>query len=62
MPTKPRLVFVVVGEPTAANPLAAFKQCVQEIPGNEAYLLRGRQCADCGLVELEATEAVTWPL
>jgi len=60
-PWEPLLLFVVSGAPTATNPLTAFKQGIQDVPQNEAYLLRGRRCAACGVVELVATERTNWP-
>lgn len=58
--TEPRVVFVVPGEPTATNPLAAFRQGIEGVRQNQAYLMHGRRCAACGTVELVATEQTSW--
>jgi len=49
-----RLVFVVPGERTAANPVAAFKQGLREAAANDTYVLKGYRCPACGRVELVA--------
>lgn len=59
--SQPRLAFVVRGEPTSLNPLKAFQQGVDQSPQDEAYLLEGRRCIDCGAVELTANEKTAWP-
>ena len=59
-PGGPKLVFVVPGQPTAANPIAAFRQGLQGERANEAYLLRGHRCPSCGSVELLAMETIPW--
>ena len=59
-PSEARLVIVVPGEATSANPLRAFRQGLDDAKQNEAYVLRGRRCTNCGAVELFATEAITW--
>lgn len=58
---KARLLFVVPGEATSKNPLLAIQQGLHEAPKNEAYLLHGRHCTTCGVVELIATERTVWP-
>lgn len=57
---EPRLAFVVPGEPTAANPMTAFKQGIEDVKRSEAFLLCGMRCAECGAVELFATERTDW--
>ena len=57
---EPRLVFVVPGTPTSANPVTAFRQGMASEPGERAYLLRGYRCPRCGMVELAATESITF--
>lgn len=51
-----RLVFVVPGEETSANPLRAFEQGLHNAQTNETYILRGYRCPNCGTVELRAIE------
>lgn len=58
--SEPQLVLIVPGEPTAANPIRAFKQGLEETPDSRAYLLRGHRCSACGKVELSATEETDW--
>ena len=53
---KPRFLFVIPGEPTSLNPLVAFKQGLEQAPEDDVYVLTGRRCVQCGLVELFATE------
>jgi hypothetical protein len=53
---EPKLVFVVPGEPTAANPIQAFKQGLKGVQANQVYLIRGYRCPACGTVELIAEE------
>ena len=53
---RPRLVFVVPGTPTSANPAKALRQGLADEPAAHGYLLRGRRCTRCGFVELYATE------
>jgi len=50
----PRLVFVVPGTPTSANPIKAFAQGLADDPSSQAYLMTGRRCSRCGFVELYA--------
>ena len=52
----PRLIFVVPGQPTSGNPIKAFQQGRHGEQGDAAYLLHGRRCPGCGLVELLATD------
>ena len=59
-PWKPRLVFVVPGQATSVNPLRALQQGLQEARQNQAYLLRGYRCTNCGAVELVAAERTDW--
>jgi hypothetical protein len=59
-PGGPKLVFVVPGERTSANPIKAFQQGLQGDLANQAYLLRGKRCPACGLVELVAVDPVAW--
>jgi hypothetical protein len=56
----PKLVFVVPGEQTLANPIKAVKQGLDEAPTNVAYLLRGYRCPSCGIVELIALDETPW--
>ena len=53
---KPRLVFVVPGEPTSPNPVEAFKQGLADEPANESFWIRGQRCSRCGFLELFAME------
>jgi hypothetical protein len=55
-PDTPRLLFVVPGERTSANPVKAFQQGLHGERDSKAYLLRGYRCPGCGVVELSATE------
>ena len=55
-PDEPRVVFVVPGTPTSANPLKALKQGLADEPPRRGYLVRGRRCTRCGFVELYATD------
>ena len=55
-PDDPRLVFVVPGSPTSANPLKALKQGLSDEPSRRGYLVRGRRCTRCGFVEFYATD------
>ena len=57
--TQSRLVFVVPGTPTSANPLKALAQGMGEERPDHGYLIRGRRCTRCGHVELYATERTT---
>ena len=54
-----RLVFVVPGSPTSANPAKAFAQGLADEAPDHAYVVRGRRCTRCGYVELYATERTT---
>jgi len=52
----PRLIFVSTGTSTSRNPIKAFQQGLAEEPANKSYLIRGLRCANCGYLELYATE------
>ena len=58
--TNVKLVFVVPGERTSANPIKALKQGLQTAPASEAYLLHGHRCPKCGRVELIALDEIPW--
>ena len=49
-----RLIFVVTGVPTAANPVSAFKQGLPEEPANRLYPIVGARCSQCGFLEFYA--------
>ena len=53
---QPRVVFVVPGTPTSANPIKAVAQGLADEPAAHGYLVRGRRCTRCGFVEFYATE------
>ena len=53
---QPRVVFVVPGTPTSPNPVKAVAQGLADEHAAHAYLVRGRRCTRCGLVEFYATE------
>lgn len=53
------LVFVVEGEPTSRNPVEAFRQGVEGLQEDKAYVLRGYRCPECGSVELTAHDQTT---
>lgn len=55
-----RLVFVVPGQATSRNLIEAFQQGLREERANEAYLLQGFRCPNCGTVELVAKERTPW--
>ena len=55
----PRLAFVVTGTPTQANPASALQQGPSGETPAHAYLIRGRRCTRCGLVELYASDRTT---
>lgn len=55
-----KLVFVVPGEPTAGNPIQAFQQGLNGERASTAYLMHGRRCPSCGVVELLATNPTPW--
>jgi len=57
---KPKLVFVVPGEPTSSNLIQAFQQGLADAKTADAFLLEGHRCPSCGLVELVATEKTAW--
>ena len=52
----PRLIFVTLGNATAKNPITAFKQGLADNRANQGFLIRGERCADCGFLELFATD------
>jgi hypothetical protein len=54
--TEPRLVFVVPGTATSANPVTAFKQRLADERDAVGYAVRGRRCTRCGHLEFYATE------
>jgi len=54
--SQPRLVFVVPGIPTSANPVKALGQGLADERPDHGYLIRGRRCTRCGFLELYATE------
>ena len=56
---QPRLVFVVPGTATSANPAKAFAQGMADERPDHAYLIRGSRCTRCGYVELYATDRTT---
>ena len=56
---QPRVVFVVPGTATSANPVKAMTQGLADEPAAHGYLVRGRRCTRCGFVEFYATERTT---
>ena len=56
----PRLVFVVPGTPTSANPVKALGQGLSGESSDHAYLIRGRRCTRCGLLEFYASDRTTY--
>ena len=55
----PRLVFVVPGTPTSVNPVKALRQGLAGETPAHAYLIRGRRCTRCGLLEFYASDRTT---
>jgi len=54
----PKLLFIVLGKATSANPITAFKQGLSDEPANRSYGIRGFRCSQCGAVELYANRAI----
>jgi hypothetical protein len=51
---EPKLVFVVPGTNTSANPLRAFNQGLADEKANRAFGIQGFRCSRCGRLELYA--------
>jgi hypothetical protein len=51
---QPRLLFVVAGSATSANPVEAFKQGLSGAEENRPYRVSGVRCTRCGFLELYA--------
>jgi hypothetical protein len=51
---RPHLQFVVLGGPTSANLLTAFKQGLAGEAANRTYEIRGFRCSGCGALDLYA--------
>jgi hypothetical protein len=49
--------FVRPGVPTSGNPVEAFRQGLREEPGEQLIPVVALRCAECGRVELFATDA-----
>ena len=60
-PEQSRLLFVVPGVPTSANPLRAFKQGLSEEPATRAFRIEGSRCTACGSLALFATQQAPVP-
>ncbi len=52
----PHLVFVVLGNATSSNLIAAFQQGIADEPTNRVYGIQGYRCSDCGALELYAND------
>ena len=51
-----RLIFVTLGNVTSKNPIKAYKQGLADEPANQCFRIRGERCANCGYLELFATD------